>query len=293
MQAVFEEQPETNMIHNDGKNLSEADIPILVVDDLKANLDLMEALLMGEGFAQVLLAEHGEQALTLLEQYPNIGVVLLDLMMPDMDGYEICKRIADNPRTRDIPIIVVTGAAYRQNEALLKSFAVGANDFLTKPLNEIELFARIRSAMALYRERVLRQASVRTALENETRFRAIINQAPVGIAHIDARGRFLLVNDRLCTLSGYSGEELAYTTLQALTFDRKARTSLNALLQQPGDRQRMEMKVRLRTKQTALVWTHLSITPLSGVMSEHKPEDTSEDNSEDTSYVLIMENISD
>ena len=271
----------------------EADIPILVVDDLKANLDLMEALLMGEGFAQVLLADHGEKALTLLEKHPNIGVVLLDLMMPDMDGYEICKRIMGNPRTRDIPVIVVTGAAYRQNEALLKSFAVGANDFLSKPLNEIELFTRIRSAMALYRERILRQISMRTMLENETRFRAIINQTPVGIAHIDASGRFLLANDKLCALSGYSREELAYTTLQTLIFDRKARAGLSALLQQASDHQRMEVKARLRAKQTTLIWTQLSITPLSGATSEHKAKVGYEDISDDISYVLIVENVTD
>ena len=281
------------MVHNDGKNLTDADIPILVVDDLKANLDLMEALLMGEGFAKVLLADHGEKALTLLEEYPNIGVVLLDLMMPGIDGYETCKRIANNPRTRDIPVIVVTGAAYRQNEALLKSFAVGANDFLTKPFNEIELFTRIRSAMALYRERLMRQTSVRKMLENERRFRAIINQAPVGIAHIDSRGRFLLVNDRLCTLSGYSSEELAYTTLQALIFDRKARTSLHTLLQQPKNQERMEMKVRLRAKQTALIWAHLSITRLSGATSANTAGDKNEVAPDEASYVLIMENITD
>ncbi|HXH02099.1 MAG TPA: response regulator, partial [Candidatus Competibacteraceae bacterium] len=75
------------------------DITILVVDDVRDNLVLMQALLNGEGFHQVLLAERGQQALDILASRSDVGVVLLDLMMPDMDGYAVCRHIASNPET--------------------------------------------------------------------------------------------------------------------------------------------------------------------------------------------------
>ncbi len=103
---------------NQNEGLVETEIPILVVDDLRHNLDLMEVLLIGEGFESIILAENGQQALDILEERQDIGVILLDLMMPGMDGYEVCKRVSNNAKTQHIPIIVVTGAAIRQNEAL-------------------------------------------------------------------------------------------------------------------------------------------------------------------------------
>lgn len=240
---------------------AETDIPILVVDDVRDNLDLMEVLLAGEGYTQVLLADRGVKALALLDEQPDIGLVLLDLMMPDMDGYEVCRRINSNPLTRHIPVIVVTGAAFRQNEALNKSFAAGAIDYINKPLNEIELFARIRVALALYRERRLRQASARIVAENEARFRLIINQAPVGIAHIDQAGRFLLVNDALCGLTGYARAHLQTLTLADLIADDPERATVTAFLAAAAGEQRLTRELCLTA--AVPVWVSLSATPLN------------------------------
>jgi diguanylate cyclase (GGDEF)-like protein len=146
--------------------------PILVVDDVRDNLDLMEALLIGEGYPNVLLASSGAESLRILENRADIGLVLLDLMMPDMDGYSVCRRIVYSDPWRDIPVIMVTGGAVLQREAIEKSFAAGAMDFITKPINEIELFARIRAALTLYRERVSRQ-------EAERRYRHLATHDPL------------------------------------------------------------------------------------------------------------------
>ncbi len=262
-------------------DLRDVDIPILVVDDIRDNLELMEALLLGEGFSNVLLAQRGQQALDILVQRSDIGVVLLDLMMPDMDGYEVCRRITTNPLTQHIPVLVVTGAAFRQNEALLKSFAAGAIDFLHKPLNEVELFARIRVALALFRERVLRQASLRTIAANETRFRTIINQAPVGIAQISRQGRFLMVNDYLCSLTGYRDEQLKTMSLTQLVMDADNVTPIHSLLTEHAGS--FNLETRLQPQHGDLLWVMLSLTPL------HTVEMANAEVIEDT-FIVIIEN---
>lgn len=87
-------------------------------------------MLTEEGHGCVVQARSGHEALAALEARADIGLVLLDLMMPVMDGYETCRRISGNPKTSHIPIIVVTGGAVRRDAALLKSFAAGAMDFI-------------------------------------------------------------------------------------------------------------------------------------------------------------------
>ena len=172
---------------------SEYQVPILVVDDIRDNLDLMEALLVGEGFQEVVLVESGEDALQVLKERNDIGLVLLDLMMPGMSGYEVCSYITNNPTTRDIPVVAVTGGGYIQNEALEKSFMSGALDYISKPVNEIELFARSKVAIQLYLERRMRRESVFKIEENEERFRTIFQDAPVGLLTLMISNALLLV----------------------------------------------------------------------------------------------------
>ena len=122
------------------KELDVMNTPILAVDDLEDNLDLLKDLLEEKGFKNVLLALSGQEALEIIEREDSIGLVLLDLMMPGMDGYETSSLLSRNEKSRHIPIIVVTGGALRRDEALLKSFECGAMDFIPKPVNEVELF---------------------------------------------------------------------------------------------------------------------------------------------------------
>lgn len=118
---------------------------ILVVDDIEANVKLLEAKLNKE-YYEVVTARSGPEALSILDQSP-IDVVLLDVMMPDMDGFEVCTRIKNNPKHAFIPIIMVTALSDVSDR--VQGLKVGAEDFLTKPINDMSLFARIRSVLRL------------------------------------------------------------------------------------------------------------------------------------------------
>jgi two-component system cell cycle response regulator len=114
---------------------------VLVVDDVEPNVRLLEAKLQHEYYT-VITAFSGEQAL-IRAQNDNPDVILLDVMMPGLDGFETCKRLKDDLRTRHIPVVMVTALDQRQDR--IKGLSVGADDFLSKPIDDVALLARVRS----------------------------------------------------------------------------------------------------------------------------------------------------
>jgi DNA-binding response OmpR family regulator len=121
---------------------------ILVVDDEEKNVKLLEALLVPRGYA-VVKAYDGAEALWLVQQ-EQPDLILLDVMMPVVDGFEVCKILKDNPETCLIPVVIMT--ALGQVEDRVKGIEAGADDFLTKPVHRDELLARIRTSLRLKRE---------------------------------------------------------------------------------------------------------------------------------------------
>ncbi|RPJ07208.1 MAG: response regulator, partial [Spirochaetaceae bacterium] len=116
---------------------------ILVVDDQSPNIELLEAYLVPQGY-EILTAASGEEALEKLSAN-QIDLILLDVMMPGMDGFEVIRRIRQNIALRQLPIIIVT--ALRETENRVKGIEAGCDDFISKPIDKIELLARIRSLL--------------------------------------------------------------------------------------------------------------------------------------------------
>lgn len=118
---------------------------ILVVDDVPANVRLLEVRLLAEYF-EVLTASNGREALEICES-GRVDVVLLDVMMPDMDGFETCRRLKADPATAHIPVVMVT--ALDQAADRVRGLEAGADDFLTKPVNDLQLMTRVKSLVRL------------------------------------------------------------------------------------------------------------------------------------------------
>lgn len=118
---------------------------ILVVDDTPDNLALMRELLKDD--YQVQLANGGERALKLAALVPRPDLILLDIMMPDMDGYAVCQRLKSTPSTRDIPVVFLTAKAEIDDER--KGFEMGAVDYITKPISPPIVLARVKNHLAL------------------------------------------------------------------------------------------------------------------------------------------------
>jgi len=120
---------------------------VLVVDDLPANTRVLEALLVREGY-RVTCAENGQQALDIVSK-DRPDLVLLDILMPKVDGYEVCRRLKADPATRLIPVVLVTGLT--DTDSRIRGLEVGADDFMSKPFIVPEMRARVASLLRIKR----------------------------------------------------------------------------------------------------------------------------------------------
>ncbi len=134
------------------KNSELLEMKIFIVDNDKYNVLLIEALLREAGFENLFCFYSAEELLHgMNKEIPDL--VLSDIMMPRMNGYELCKTIKSSKIWQHIPIIMITAATMHGSESLKLSFENGAMDFIGKPVNEIELIARVKSALKLEKQR--------------------------------------------------------------------------------------------------------------------------------------------
>jgi two-component system, cell cycle response regulator len=160
---------------------------ILVVDDVPANVKLLEARLLAEYF-DVVTACNGAEALALCER-AECDIVLLDVMMPELDGLDVCRQLKSNPLTHHIPVVMVT--ALDQPPDRVRALEAGADDFLTKPVTDIALVSRVRSLARL------------KMMTDELRMRAVTskeiglqNPEHEAVMETGRNGRVLIVDDR-------------------------------------------------------------------------------------------------
>ena len=137
-------------------------VAILVVDDSRDEQDLLSTRLRAAGYGSLMVADSAEAAFGILGQGKAgqgagvVDLILMDIMLPGVDGLEACRQIAATEGLQDIPIIVIT--AKTDEKDLLAAFAAGAMDYIRKPVNPVELVARVSSALALTEERTARKA---------------------------------------------------------------------------------------------------------------------------------------
>jgi two-component system cell cycle response regulator len=158
---------------------------ILVVDDIPANVKLLEARLLAEYF-DVLTAENGYDALAMCER-TQVDLILLDIMMPGIDGFEVCERLKANPRTAHIPVVMVT--ALDQPSDRVRGLKAGADDFLTKPVNDLQLMSRVKSLVRLktLTDELRMRAATARAISLEEGLDGTLGDEPGDILLVDGR----------------------------------------------------------------------------------------------------------
>ena len=117
----------------------------MIIDDLRENIDLIKTFFINDPY-NIVSSTNGENAISIINQTPP-DIILLDIIMPGMDGFEVCKRLKNDYRTRFIPIIMVTGM--HDQKSKLKGIEMGADDFITKPIDIFELKARVASLLRI------------------------------------------------------------------------------------------------------------------------------------------------
>jgi PAS domain S-box-containing protein len=239
---------------------------VLLVDDQPARLLAYESVLSGLE-VQCVRAHSGEEALRkLLER--EFAVIVLDVNMPGMDGFEVARAIREHPRLERTPIIFVTGVHVSELDRL-KGYEAGAIDYIAVPVvPEIlrskiavltELYRRRSELLALNRELAAARRGITDRLrENERLYRAIVDQAPVAVAYNRMDDRFEYVNEAFCKLVGYTRDELCEMKWQDITHPQDIERDL-ALTSRvlAGEMPHYELEKRYVRKDGATVWVRL------------------------------------
>ena len=139
---------------------------ILIVDDIPKNIQILGNILSKENY-QIAYAQNGEQALS-ITRHQEFDLILLDIMMPGMDGFAVCKALKERPETSDIPVIFLTAKA--DMNSIVKGFAAGGQDYITKPFNTSELLARTQTHIQLHEQKIA-LAELNEKLEEKVRDR--------------------------------------------------------------------------------------------------------------------------
>jgi PAS domain S-box-containing protein len=263
---------------------------ILIVDDERLSRQLLEAILTPEAVL-LLTAASGEEALAMVAQQPP-DLILLDIMMPGMDGYQVAAKVKGDLATKNIPIIIVT--ELNGHDARMRGLNAGAEEFLTKPVDRAELCVRVRNLLGLktygdyhdkYSQMLEGEVGLRTAdlVESERLYRSTFDAAPVGIVHVGLDGKWLRVNQRLCDLLGYSQEELQSIAVQELLQSEEVAGEADSLRQMAAgtlDRHVVDEK-RYRRRDGSFVWGRVN-------MSVHRDAE-----GQSQHFISVIEDITD
>lgn len=189
---------------------------ILIVDDQPLNVNILGEILRTE--YRVTVALNGEQALRLVKSTPQTDLILLDIMMPDIDGFEVCRRLKADASTREIPVIFVTAMTDEVDESM--GFKLGAVDYITKPISPPLVQARIRTHLALYDHQRELEAMVNRRTEDlqiamerlvaeRARFEWVVQTAEHGYVILNQEGMISFSNPRAKIYLGLPPDENA------------------------------------------------------------------------------------
>lgn len=204
-----------------------AAIDLIIVDDDAEVLHLLHRLLSQQGY-RIQVAESGRQAIDcILAARPEL--VLLDLLLPDIDGYSLCQQLKRNPLTAEIPVIVLSSLVDSLDK--VKAFQAGATDYITKPFAVQEVLVRVQNQLRLAQQRqqlsqqnalLTQEVQERTQMElalvaAEMNYRSIFENATVGIFKASAQGQLLSVNPSMARLYGYESAQDMVATIEDIS----------------------------------------------------------------------------
>jgi PAS domain S-box-containing protein len=238
---------------------------ILIVDDRKENLLTLQAVLERPDYRFV-LASSGTEALAAVLRH-DLSVVLLDVAMPDLDGFATATLIRQRTRARHLPIIFVTGVV-SDVEHVFRGYTTGAVDYLTKPFDPYAVRAKVAAFVELWRHRRAVERTSAALQEAEYRARMLLDayrvtfeEAPIGIGHVSLEGRWMRVNPRLAEILGRASGEIVRHALRddlapadRETFDADLRKLIGGVLS------KLQGEYRFVRADGSLAWVALTIS---------------------------------
>jgi two-component system cell cycle response regulator len=231
---------------------------VLIVDDEAVGRETLQALLIAEGYNLAFASDGAEALAEAAELTPD--VVLLDVMMPDMDGFEVCRRLRADPLLAEVPVIMVT--ALDDRDSCLQGIEAGADDFVTKPFDRVELRARVRTTTRLNRYRRL--------LLERAKFEWVVKQADDGYLLVSADDELLYANPQARLYLGLPADEKepipgTFLDLAGKQYHCEPQEAWAAWPEQPADAlQAARYLVRPESPTARAFWLQVDVLDLPG-----------------------------
>ena len=213
-----------------------ADFRILIVDDNRNNLFTLRALITKHMDAEVLEADSGQAALDIALNNPRIDLIVLDIQMPEMDGFQTASMLKVRQRTRDIPIIFLT-AAYKTDEFQQRGYDVGAADYLLKPIDDNQLINKISTYLRLIEKERDMNRRLEQRVEERTRelnaakqyLESVISNMGEALLLLDPEGRIKTANPAACRMLDYREADLQGMAIGDV-FEEEEKLQANAFM---------------------------------------------------------------
>ena len=213
-----------------------ADFRILIVDDNRNNLFTLRALIRKHMDAEVLEADSGQAALDMALNNPRIDLIVLDIQMPEMDGFQTASMLKVRQRTRDIPIIFLT-AAYKTDEFQQRGYDVGAADYLLKPIDDNQLINKISTYLRLIEKERDMNRRLEQRVEERTRelnaakqyLESVISNMGEALLLLDPEGRIKTANPAACRMLDYREADLQGMAIGDV-FEEEEKLQANAFM---------------------------------------------------------------
>jgi len=214
---------------------------VLIVDDNAENVNLAASVLFSEDI-DIAAALTGEEAIRFAKHnLPDL--ILLDIMMPGTDGFEVCRVLKADPKTKDIPIIFLT--AKDDRESLVEGFKLGAVDYILKPFFEAELIARVKTHLMIQNQK-------KEILINQRKYKGLFHNTPIGLYQTDPEGNILMANQYLIEMLEFdSFEDLTKRNLEKETIEE--REDFKIKIEEKGFIQNYEYSVYTKTGKELII----------------------------------------
>jgi PAS domain S-box-containing protein len=231
---------------------------ILIVDDEPNNLDVLRDCLSESGF-KVPVVESGEIALKLVDRIKP-DLILLDVKMPGMDGFETCRRLKKNEVTKETPVIFIT-AVKTESVDKIKGFEIGAVDYITKPFQAVEVIARVNRHLTIRNLQKQLEAKNAQLQESEEQFRKMFEEGPIGMVITTPELRFIKANAAFCQMLGYTEAELLQLSVTDVSYPDDMIASQELIQKSLNSKSPVYQKEkRYIRKDGKLVWGHLAVS---------------------------------
>ena len=237
---------------------------ILIADGDPLVREMLKALLFSQGYTLV-FASSGPETLTKVEEITP-DLILLDVMMPCMDGFEVCERLRATPHLAGLPIIMIT--PFDDSASRLRGLEVGVDDFITKPFDIIQLRARIRTITHLNRQRRLRSLELQAERD---RTQAILEALGEAVVVTDVEGLIQYLNPAAVSLTGFSREEVLGHSWRLLQDEKTAKQLEGEILEEVRVGQTWRGEVMSRRKDDSLYDAALTVAPLFAPGNRDQP----------------------